>query len=230
MNIAALIPARKGSKRIPKKNHHSIDGEYLVNKVIKNLEKSNYITNIFVTTDDDELKEKITSSKVKFLSRNPKFSDDYSSVIDLVRNHYFEDLEEFDAIFQTYIHAVSINSQTIDDAIKKLMDSKENSIMSISKMNVPVEWTFKKKNERLISNFQGMQNIRSQDLEESFLDAGQFYGYKSKWFSENESNEYENCTYFEVKDFQAVDLDIPEDIEKLEYSYRYAKSKIPDLY
>lgn len=229
MNIAALIPARKGSKRIPKKNHHSIDGEYLINKVIKNLEKSKYITDIFVTTDDDELKEKITDSRVKFLSRNPKFSDDYSSVIDLVRNHYFEDLADFDAIFQTYIHAVSINSQTIDHAIKKLMDSKYNSIMSISKMNVPVEWTFKKKNKRLISNFKGMQNIRSQDLEESFLDAGQFYGYKSKWFTKNESGEYENYTYLEVKDFQAVDLDIPEDIEKLEYSYHYAKSKIPDL-
>lgn len=229
MKIAAVIPARKGSKRIPMKNHHMIDGEYLINKVINNLEKSSYISNIYVTTDDDELKEKISSKKIKFLSRNPKFCDDHASVVNLIKNHFYEDLNDYDAIFQIYIHAISIDADTMDNAIKKLMGSTKNSLMSISRMNVPVEWTFKKKDQQLISNFQGMQNFRSQDLEESFFDAGQFYGYKSKWFSQGESNDYENCAYLEIKDFQAIDLDVPEDIEKLEYSYSYAKNKIPGL-
>lgn len=230
MKIAAIIPARKGSKRIPKKNHHIIDGEYLINKVINNLEKSIHISNIYVSTDDDELKEKISSKKIKFLSRNPKFCDDHASVVDLIKNHYYEDLSDYDAIFQIYIHAISIDADTIDNAVKKLMGSTKNLLMSISRMNVPVEWTFKKKDNQLISNFPSMQNIRSQDLGESFFDAGQFYGYKSKWFWESDSNEYENCAYLEIKDFQAIDLDIPEDIEKLEYSYHYAKSKISGLY
>lgn len=230
MKVAAIIPARKGSKRIPKKNHHAIDGEHLINKVIKNLEKSSNISNIYITTDDEELKKKIDNKDIKFLLRNPKYCDDYTSVVDLIRNHYFEDLKGYDAIFQTYIHAISIDANTIDNAIQKLMDSDKNFLISISRMNVPVEWTFKKKNKKLISNFPAMQNIRSQDLGESFFDAGQFYGYKSKWFSENESNEYENCAYLEIKDFQAIDLDVPEDIEKLEYSYHYAKRKISGLY
>jgi len=89
MKIAAIIPARKGSKRIPRKNHHTIDGEHLVNKVIKNLEKSSNVSNIYITTDDEELKEKIDNKNIKFLLRNPKYCDDYATVVDLIRNHYF---------------------------------------------------------------------------------------------------------------------------------------------
>ena len=229
MKIAAIIPAREGSKRIPKKNHHAIDNDYLINKVIKNLKKSKYISEIFISTDDQELKNIISSKELKFLSRKPEFCDDFSTVVDLIRSHYIEDLHEYDIIFQIYIHSITIDAQTINNAIEALINSDKKILTSITRMNVPVEWTFKKKRTGLVSNFPGMQNIRSQDLEESFLDAGQFYGYKSEWFDQNGANDYEESAYLEIKDYQSVDLDVPEDIEKLEYSYSYAKSIAPEL-
>ena len=229
MKVAAIIPARKGSKRIPKKNHHSIDGDYLINKVIRNLENSKYISDIYITTDDLDLQNLITSNQVKFLSRKSEFCDDFATVVDLVKSHFHEDLISYDAIFQIYIHAASIDSATIDNAIERLFESKKSFLISMTKMNVPVEWTFKRRNKDLIPNFPGTQNIRSQDLGDSFIDAGQFYAYKAEWFLENQKNDYENSAYLEIKDYQSVDLDNPEDLETLEYSYKYAKTKIQGL-
>ena len=229
MKIAAIIPARKGSKRIPNKNLLDFFGEHYISKIIKNIANTSHNIDIFVSTDDKKLIDIARTHKVSILERNDLFCDDFSTVVDLVKWHYQNDLKEYDLIYQTFCHSICIDSNTIDSSISKILKSSRNFLMSIAKLDGPVEWTFKIHDNKLIPNFPNKQNIRSQDLAFSFIDAGQFYIYKSKWFDENESNNYELSDWMTIKQFQSNDLDEREDIEKLEVNYKISKSILHNL-
>lgn len=229
MKIAAIIPARKGSKRIPNKNHLDYMGDLFISKVIKNIRKSTYKIDIFISTDDEELMELAKELKVNILYRNNLYCDDYSTVIDLIKWHYELDLQKYDFIYQTFCHSICIDSKTINDSISKISESSKKFLMSIAKLDGPVEWTFKLNNNSLQANFPNMQNIRSQDLSFSYIDAGQFYIYKREWFEDNEPNSYEFSDWIAVKSFQSNDLDEEEDIEKLIINYKLSKSIFKNL-
>ena len=101
--------------------------------------------------------------------------------------------------------------------------------MSIAKLDGPVEWTFKINGHDLDPNFPDKQNIRSQDLAFSYIDAGQFYIYKKDWFEGTQSNNYKLSEWIELKSFQSNDLDEEDDFEKLEINYEISKSILKNL-
>ena len=63
MKIAAIIPARKGSKRIPNKNQYKIEGELGIQKVLNNLGNTKYVNDVFLSTDDEYL---IENTKIEY--------------------------------------------------------------------------------------------------------------------------------------------------------------------
>lgn len=229
MKIAAVIPARSGSKRIPKKNLLKIGNEYLIEKVLKNIKSISYDMDIFVSTDDEEIKKIVLSNKdIILLERENQFCDDFSSVIDVLTWHQGMELKDYEIILQLYIHSICIDGETLEQALKKLMLSNQSSLISICPLNTPVEWTFKQDSKALISNFKGSENIRSQELGRSYFDAGQFYIYKKEWFIAKD-NSFEKSDFYEIKRYQSIDLDEIDDFEILEMNYSFAKSKINAL-
>ena len=229
MKIAAIIPARKGSKRIPNKNQSQFMGDYFINKIIENINRTNYEIDIYISTDDEKLIELINKPEVKILKRENLFCDDYSSVIDLIKWHYENDLNQYDYIYQTFCHSICIDSATIEKSLKKIINSKKTFLMSIAKLDGPVEWTFKINGLDLDPNFPDKQNIRSQDLAFSYIDAGQFYIYKKDWFKGTQSNDYKLSEWIELKSFQSNDLDEKDDFEKLGINYEISKSILKNL-
>ena len=85
MKIAAFIPARKNSKRILNKNRLKLGKNYCLQMVINNLQRAGIIDDIFISTDDTYLKDKISGAI--FLDRNNMFVDDNSTVIELLNYH-----------------------------------------------------------------------------------------------------------------------------------------------
>ena len=229
MKIAAIIPARKGSKRIVNKNHLDLLGDHYISKVIRNIQNASHEIDIYLSTDDEELINIVKNQKIKILKRKNLFCDDFSTVVDLIKWHYENDLNDYDFIYQTFCHSICIDSRTIDNSLSKISKSSKNFLMSISKLDGPVEWTFKIHDGVLKANFPNKQNIRSQDLALSYIDAGQFYIYKKAWFDEKESNKYELSDWMIIKSFQCNDLDEKEDIEKLEINYELSKSLLSNL-
>ena len=230
MKIAAFIPARKGSKRIPGKNRLHIDGDYLVNKVIRNIRNSLTEIDIYISSDDEEFLALIEDKNVKFLKRAPKFSDDFSTVVDLTKSHFEKDLHEYDLIIQTFCHSICITGIDYTNALKRLTNSKSNSLISISKLDGPVEWTFKIIKEKLVPNFPKQKSDRSQDLGLSYIDAGQFYIYKKEWFKEQDLENYDSeSKWIELLHFQSNDMDEESDITKLKINYKAAKENLINL-
>lgn len=225
MKLAAIIPARKGSKRIKNKNRIEIDGELLIYKVIKNLREFINQEDIFLTTDDQFLINQF-SKEVTLLDREDKFTDDYSTLIDLVNWHQKNHLEEYDFIFLVLPHAVCTKSSNYIEALSKFKNSKKTRMMTVSRLQSPVEWTYKIENGELIENFPGRLLKRSQDLGQSYVNVGQFYLYKKDWFKKKDLSDLD---WYEMDILQSIDLDEPEDIERLKLCYKLYKSVNPDL-
>ncbi len=220
MKIAAFIPARRNSKRIPFKNRLKIDGELMISKVIKNLRDTQLIDCIYLSTDDEYLiKTFKNDANVTVLLRD-KFIDDDSNVIEVLSHHQKEQLLGYENIIQVFPHSILIDCKTYIKALNKFCNSDVLRMMTCAKLPVPLEWTYKIKNNLLDPCFKGGELIRSQDLDEVYFDAGQFYIYNKKWFK---NKKLMPSIYFELSKFQAIDLDTESDLEDLKMVYKIDK-------
>jgi CMP-N-acetylneuraminic acid synthetase len=225
MKIAAFIPARKNSKRILNKNRLKLGKNYCLQMVINNLQRAGIIDDIFISTDDTYLKDKISGAI--FLDRNNMFVDDNSTVIELLNYHQNKELLDYDLIILCYIHSICIDGATYKKAISNFKGSDKNRLMSVSNIATPLEWLLKEEGARIIPTHPGAEIIRSQDLTKAFYNTGQFYMYKSAWY---DKKCLEDTDYYHLKRYQGVDLDEPEDLELLESFYRFNKSINKNLY
>jgi pseudaminic acid cytidylyltransferase len=216
MKIAAIIPARKGSKRIKNKNRLLIEGKPMIGLVAEILEQAQIFEQVFLSTDDAVLKKEYQDT-LTVLNRPKVLADDHSTAIDMLRYHQANELKHFDLICLIYAHAVNINYKDIVEAISTLKESPSNRLMSICKLPVPLEWTYKINKESLDPHFPNAELIRSQDLGSCYFDAGQFYLFKSTWF---EKCELHPIAWHELNPLQSVDLDEPEDLEIMKLFYR----------
>ncbi len=176
----AIIPARGGSKRIPRKNIKDFHGMPLITYSIKVALKSKLFDKVIVSTDDEEI-AKIAmeyGAVVPFL-RPKELSDDFTGT-GAVINHALEYLksvgENYDFVCTIYATAPFLDEKYLIEGFEKLKKSNAKNAFSCTSMPFPIQRTFKiTKNERCemfwIENF----SKRSQDLEDAFQDAGQFY-------------------------------------------------------
>lgn len=176
----AIIPARGGSKRIPKKNIKLFHGKPLIAYSIEVAIKSKLFDSIIVSTDDEEIAKVATKygANIPFI-RPKELSDDFTGT-GAVINHTIEYLkqngEEFDFICTIYATAPLLDKKYLIEGFEKLKNSTARNAFSCTSMPFPIQRTFKiTKNERCEMFWPENFTKRSQDLEEAYQDAGQFY-------------------------------------------------------
>ena len=179
MNIA-IIPARGGSKRIPKKNIKEFCGKPMISYSIEVALNSGLFSDIFVSTDDKEIAKiaQNCGAKVPFM-RDEKLSDDYATsgdvVIDAIKK--IKDLGyDFDYVCTIYATAPFVQEKYLIEGFEKLKSSNAHMAFSVTSMPFPIQRTFKlTKNGRCEMFMPEHFYSRSQDLEVAYQDAGQFY-------------------------------------------------------
>ena len=176
----AIIPARGGSKRIPKKNIKLFHGKPLIAYSIEATLKSNLFDKVIVSTDDEDI-AKIAienGATVPFL-RPLELSDDFTgtgAVVNHAINFLKEQGEEFDFVCTIYATAPLLSEKYLIEGYEKLKNSTAKSAFSCTSMPFPIQRTFKiTQNNRCEMFWPENFTKRSQDLEEAFQDAGQFY-------------------------------------------------------
>lgn len=176
----AVIPARGGSKRIPRKNIKPFHGKPLIAYSIQTAIASNLFDKIIVTTDDEEIAEvaKAYGAEVPFI-RPREFSDDFTGTADVVTHalQWLKDHgEEFDYACTIYATAPLLQGQYLIEGFEKLKNSDAVNAFSCTSMPFPIQRTFKITENARCEMF-WPENVakRSQDLEEAYQDAGQFY-------------------------------------------------------
>ena len=176
----AIIPARGGSKRIPRKNIKLFHGKPLISYSIEVALKSKLFEKVIVSTDDEEI-AKIAikyGATVPFL-RPKELSDDFTGT-GVVVNHALEYLksigEYYDFVCTIYATAPFLDERYLIEGFEKLKNSNAKNAFSCTSMPFPIQRTFKiTKDERCEMFWPEDFSKRSQDLEEAYQDAGQFY-------------------------------------------------------
>lgn len=187
-NAIAIIPARGGSKRIPKKNIKDFFGKPLIAYSIETALRSNLFEKVIVSTDDEEIASiaKKYGAEVPFL-RPKELSDDFTGTGDVV-NHVIEYLAiqgiKYKYICTIYATAPLLQAKYLIQGFEKLKNSNAKQAFSATSMPFPIQRTFKINNNERCEMFTPEHFYsRSQDLEEAFQDAGQFYWENSEVIS-----------------------------------------------
>lgn len=176
----AIIPARGGSKRIPRKNIKDFHGKPLIAYSIEVALKSNLFEKVIVSTDDEEIAKiaKEYGATIPFL-RPLELSDDFTGTGAVV-NHAIEFLknqgESIDYICTIYATAPFLQEKYLIEGLEKLKNSDARNSFSCTSMPFPIQRTFKiTQDERCEMFWPEHFKTRSQDLQEAYQDAGQFY-------------------------------------------------------
>lgn len=223
----AIIPARGGSKRIPKKNIKEFYGKPLIAYSIEVALKSELFDKVIVSTDDEEIAKisKKYGADVPFV-RPKELSDDFTGTGAVV-NHAIEFLknrgEKIDFVCTTYATAPFLQEKYLIEAYKKLKNSNAKNAFSCTSMPFPIQRTFKiTQNERCEMFWKENFLKRSQDLEEAYQDAGQFY-----WTNLNiESDEIifgKDSIPIILPRYLVQDIDTIEDWTRAEFMYEVIK-------
>ena len=187
MNIA-VIPARGGSKRIPRKNIREFCGKPMIAWSIEAALNSGCFEKVVVSTDEEEVMQiaREHGAEVPFV-RPPELADDFTPTIPVIR-HAIDELRKqglkLDHIFCLYATAPFVIADYLRAGLEKLQkDRRTQFVFSGTEYNFPIQRALKLDDQGVTSMFQPeYQLTRSQDLPKSYHDAGQFYwGTSEAW-------------------------------------------------
>jgi pseudaminic acid cytidylyltransferase len=216
-----VIPARGGSKRIPKKNIQEVGGIPLIGHVIRNALDSKAFNRVYVSTDSEE----IASLAREFGAcvpelRESNLSDDLTPTRPVIANFISKTPElqrENSVVACFYPFAALVAQEIIRAAIQRFEALPDDSkyLVAIRKYPHPIQRSFSLTTEgKLFFNDPRMIESRTQDLQEHYHDAGQFYFALASTWAVN-APILQNSYGFELSRFSVVDIDEWEDLEEL---------------
>jgi N-acylneuraminate cytidylyltransferase len=216
--MLALIPARGGSKRIPRKNVRPFLGVPAVSRVIEALLGSGAVGRVIVSTDDDEVARFAVTAGAEVPGRRPpELADDYATTMQVVRHattSWLADVDPKSPLMVIYPTAVLVTSEMVREATECFLKSDVDFLIPVLRYPHPVERRLRIDGSGLlIADEPEKLASRSQDLEPAFHDAGQFYiGRLPAWDAEGLSSPLGSgrALAWEIPIDSAVDIDEPE--------------------
>jgi len=223
MSCLAIIPARGGSKRIPRKNIRDFLGKPIIAYSIQAAVESKLFDEIMVSTDDGEIAEiaEKFGAKVPFL-RSEEASNDYATTVDVlleVVRCYQERGQSFDTICCLYSTAPFITPDRLTEAYNRLSDDID-SVFTVVEYSYPIQRSLVMDNGTVAMAWPQYKKSRSQDLEKHYHDAGQFYFAKVKEFLETKSIWGEHTAGLVLSELEVQDLDTITDWQLAEMKYK----------
>jgi pseudaminic acid cytidylyltransferase len=220
----AIIPARGGSKRIPRKNIKSFAGLPIIAHSIKAAIESNLFDRIIVTTDDEEIADVSRSfgAEIPFI-RPKELSDDHTATIPVIA-HAIQTLQKQSVIHAAcciYATAPFIRSQDIITAYNALITHNKQYAFPVTTFPFPIFRGVKRDDTGSIEMFWPQHfATRSQDLEEAYHDVGQFYwGTADAWLS-GKPIFSDAATTIVLPRHLVQDIDTPEDWHRAELMHK----------
>lgn len=223
MNAIAIITARGGSKRIPKKNIKDFCGKPIIAYSIEAAIQSELFEEVMVSTDSEEIAEiaEKYGAKVPFL-RSDKNSNDYATTVDVLKevvNCYLDRGRAFDYVCCLYPTAPFVTRKKLIDAFGKVISGGADSIYPVVPFSFPPQRGVKEVGGYV--KFIEPENYpkRSQDLETIYHDCGQFYIYNTQSLMNKDKLEMKELPYF-VSELEVQDIDNETDWKLAEIKYQ----------
>jgi N-acylneuraminate cytidylyltransferase len=230
MSVIAIITARGGSKRIPRKNIKEFCGKPIIAYSIEAAVSSGIFDEVMVSTDDEEIAEiaRKFGAVVPFM-RSAEKADDHTPTIDVIKevlNDYLKLGKEFDYACCIYPTAPFITAEKLKAAFGTLISSGKDALVPVVRFSFPPQRCFVIEEDSLKYKWPENEFARSQDLEPFYHDAGQFYMQKTKTLLEGRSLVPANTAPFIVDDMEVQDIDTFDDwnIAEIKYTKMIEKS------
>ena len=220
MSAIAIIPARGGSKRIPRKNIKSFCGKPVIAYSIEAALKSELFEVVIVSTDDEEIAEVACSygAQVPFM-RSSKNANDCSTVDDALREvleTYKEQGNFFKEMCCLYATAPMVDSNKLRQA-HELLQGEVEQVLAVAKYSFPPQRSNVIKDGYLVYAYPEFYAIRSQDLEPVYHDAGQFAFYR---LSDEMTFSDRHIAPYILPELEVQDIDTLSDWEMAEMKFR----------
>lgn len=224
MSNVAIITARGGSKRIPRKNLRPFLGEPIITYSILAALDSNLFGEVMVSTDDEEIAAvaRDHGAAVPFM-RSAATSDDYATtaqVLEEVIGDYLKLGREFDFACCIYPTAPFVTADKLRHAFDLLTESGADAVLPIARFSFPIWRSFRLDGDRVFYNWPEFAPKRSQDLAPAFQDTGQFYFFRPAILRSTSKLITDNTIGIEVDELEVQDIDTDQDWRLAEIKYR----------
>ncbi|OPZ78704.1 MAG: CMP-N,N'-diacetyllegionaminic acid synthase [Alphaproteobacteria bacterium ADurb.Bin438] len=227
MKNIAIIPARGGSKRIPRKNIKEFFGKPMVGYAIETAFKSGVFDEVMVSTDDKEIADIALKfgAKVPFL-RSIEASSDFATTFDVLKEvvlKYKEQGKEFESLCSIYPCVPFLKPETLKQAYKEFQGF--DGLLPVCAYNHPIERALKIENQILKYNQPEYRLTRTQDLEKKYHDVGMFCFANIKVMLKEEKLVVDKIKAFVMDDKECQDIDNEQDFELAEIKYEILLKK-----
>ena len=226
MKNLCIIPARGGSKRIPRKNIKDFLGKPILAYSIEAALESGLFDEVMVSTDDEEIAgvAREYGANVPFL-RSAETANDFATTADVLREviaRYEEAGKVFDNMCCIYATAPMINKEDIKSAFERLVHSEFTEVYPVVQFSYPIWRCLDMSDDgAIVHHWPKYTNSRSQDLPKEYHDTGTFYWYKIKEWKKGNLK----VGGIEVDETTIQDIDTQTDWELAELKYKFIHEK-----
>lgn len=235
MKSIAIITARGGSKRIPKKNIKDFLGKPIIAYSIEAAIESKEFDEVMVSTDSEEIAEIALKygAKVPFY-RSEKTSGDFATTNDVI----LEVIDEYEKRGETFEYGVCIyptapfvTGEKLKDALSKLIESNADTLIPVVAFSYPPKRALVIREGKLVFEYPEFMDSRSQDLESEYHDVGQFYCFNIEAFKKNQKLMKGDILPYIVDETEVQDIDNESDwkIAEIKFEKLQMKDKRPNL-
>jgi N-acylneuraminate cytidylyltransferase len=218
--ILALIPARGGSKRIPGKNSRLFMGKPIIQYSIDAASASEIFTDIWVSTDKDEIAELCRSEKIHVHDRSAEAASDVATISEVLK----EVLVDLDihqgTLCLIYATAPFVDADMLKKSYREFVTSGADSLLPVVRYSFPIQRAMKSEDGWLQMIQPENMHVRSQDLPTSFHDAGLFFWINVEKFLQSGKVFMDKTLAFEVDEMYCQDIDNESDWKAAELKYK----------
>lgn len=227
MSSIAIITARGGSKRIPRKNIKEFCGKPIIAYSIEAAIKSGVFDSVMVSTDDSEIASiaKEYGAEVPFM-RSEATSNDFATTSDVLK----EVIDEYKKFGKNFLHACCIyptapfvTGEKLSNAMKDLIETNADCVMPVVRFSFPPQRSLIINNGSLEYKWPENRSTRTQDLEPFYHDCGQFYCFNVDSFMKTGQVIAGNVRPIEIPDTEVQDIDELTDWQLAELKYKLMK-------
>jgi N-acylneuraminate cytidylyltransferase len=228
MTAVAIIPARGGSKRLPRKNIRPMGGVPIMKYAIDAALESGCYDEVMVSTDDAEIADVARSlgAQVPFI-RSAENSNDYNLIVEVIEEvmgSYRDAGRTFERFTCIYPTAVFVTAQRLRESFALLDETGADGVVPVCVYGHPVLRSLKIETGRLVMNWPENYQVRSQDLPELYFDAGQFYSMRTESLLTQRTLYAEHTVPLVIPETEAQDIDTEEDWTLAELKFQRLKS------
>lgn len=224
MSVIAIITARGGSKRIPKKNIKEFYGKPMLAYAIEAAKGAGIFDEIMVSTDSEEIADvaRKYGANVPFM-RSEKTSNDFATTFDVLEeviNEYKKQGKSFDKLCCIYPCVPFLTSKTLNESYKTFINGNYDALQPVCTYPSPIERAMRLDNGLLVPDSPEKLKIRTQDLQKAYFDVGMFYYCQTEVMLREKTLVPNKTAGYVIDEPECQDIDTPDDWKMAELKYK----------